>query len=466
MGLSKDLLREINDLLDSAKYEAKALVLESALFDPHDVMERVRLTLANNAAAKGIVFAVSVDAALLDRVQGDSHYLSRVLINLAANAVKFTEKGKVEVSMKLLEERADQYRIRFSVQDTGIGISKELHEKIFEPFFQASSGTTRQFGGTGLGMTISKEIVNLMGGDITIESELGKGSLFYFDLALPKVNKAPQVGAVIASASFSPVYSKQVLVADDNTTNLTLIKELLERDKHEVATAYSGGKALELLSSQDFDIIFLDYNMGDMDGAKVLQLYRFGKLNPAPTYFLTADATETTAATLRDAGAAGVLLKPITMDGLRQAIAQACLKDSGLVTTAQPKPSQPPLKPVPIQYLDYSVIEDLQSMSERPEFLGHVLRDAAKDIECNCNNLLAALSNEDIKQVRDTAHALKGVCASVGAARLASLANRLMRIDRWELKEARERWKADIAEARNQSISAIRNIIPDRTATP
>ncbi|HVK53887.1 MAG TPA: ATP-binding protein [Burkholderiales bacterium] len=463
-SLSRDLLREINDLLDAAKYEAKALVLESALFDLNDVMERVRLTLASTAAAKSIRFEATIDDAVQDRIQGDSHYLSRVLINLAGNAVKFTEKGKVEVTAKLLEEQADSYRIRFSVQDTGIGIAPELHQQIFEPFFQASAGTTRQYGGTGLGMSISREIIALMGGEIRVESELGKGSLFYFDLKLPKVSKARL--EVISTPSIQAVYGKRVLVADDNATNVTLLKELLERDKHEVTVAYSGEEALDYLNSGEYDVIFLDYNMGDIDGAKVLQIYRFGKLEPAPTYFLTADVTEGTAETLRESGAVGVLHKPISTDGLRQAIAQVCERDSGVASPSQQKPAQAPLKAVSIQYLDHSVIDDLRAMSDRPEFLGHVLSDAADDIERNCNNLIKALLADDIKQVHDTAHALKGVSASVGAARLASLAGKLMRVDRWELKQTSDRWKTDIAEAKNQSLSAIRNIIPDRTARP
>ena len=466
LGLSRDLLREINDLLDQAKHEAKALLLESAPFDLHDQMERVRLTLESIAAKKGIAFHVNVDDSIRDQVQGDSHYLSRALINLGGNAVKFTDRGKVEINAKLLGDHSDRYELRFSVQDTGIGIPKELQHRIFEPFFQVASGTTRQYGGTGLGMTIAKEIVNLMNGDIELESELAKGSLFYFDLTLPKAKVLQEA----ACKSISPVvFGKRVLVADDNDTNLTLIMELLERDRHVVVGARSGGEALEALAYGEFDVIFLDFNMADMDGAKVLQVYRFGKLNSAPAFFLTADATATTAAKLRNSGAVGILNKPITTDGLRRAIAQVCDPDSVRVPAvptmpAQSKPTQSALTAVPTQHINYAVIEELKTISDRPQFLGELLGNAVEDINRNCHNLVQALSIKDYEHVRDTAHALKGVCASVGAARLEWLAGTLMRAPRHELEQGAERLKTDVAEAGRMTVAAIRDVMLDRAA--
>jgi len=469
MGLSKDLLSEINDLLDQAKYDARALVLDSTLFELRDQMERLRLVLEPVAQKKSLAFVVDVDPRIQDRVQGDSHYLSKVLINLAGNAVKFTEKGKVEIAITLLDKTDDQYRIRFSVQDTGIGIPKEMHAKIFEPFFQADSGTARKYGGTGLGMTIAKEIVNLMGGDIQVDSSPGAGSHFHFDLDFRRV-KTPQN---IASTDAVPtVCGKRVLVVDDNATNLTLFKELLLRDRHEVVTAQNGADALEALSSRDFDVIFLDFNMEDMDGATVLQIYRFGRIQSAPAFFLTADATAATAAKLRDTGAVGVLHKPISAQELRQAIAQVCGAGPGLPEqfpgvpaqaarhTAAPSP--PPLAPVPTQYIDHRVLDGIGSTSERPEFLADVLGSAITDIERNSDALAHALAAQDSARVRAAAHALKGVCSSIGATRLEALANRLMRASAEELVQQGARLNADIVETSRQSVAALRNALPGR----
>lgn len=467
MGLSRDLLREINDLLDQAKYEARALVLESTLFDLHEQMDRLCMSLEPTAVNKGLAFAVNLDPRLKGRVQGDSHYLSKVLINLAGNAVKFTDKGKVEIGMTLLEEHDDRYRVRFSVQDTGIGIPEALHEKIFEPFYQADRSTARKYGGTGLGMTIAKEIVTLMGGHIQLESEPGLGSLFYFDLNFPRVKTQQRSAQQTTTAA---VHGKRILVVDDNATNLSLISELLAGDDHEVVAANSGAEALEVLTRREFDVIFLDFNMGGMDGVKVLQVYRFGKLKPAPVFFLTADVTAATAARLSSAGAVGILHKPITMEGLRRAIAQVCGPVAGATAefpsaptrTAAPAPPQVTLAPVPTQYIDYRVIDGLASMSERPQFLAEVLNSAVTDIGRNCDALMQALAARDSARVRDTAHALKGVCTTVGATRLEWLANRLVQSTGEELTQAGARLRADVAETMRQSVAAIRNVLLDR----
>ncbi|WP_390331617.1 ATP-binding protein [Undibacterium arcticum] len=466
LRLSNDLLLEINDLLDSAKFEANALILASTLFDLHDVMEHIRFTFASTAEAKNISFTVTVDPDIKSMVQGDAHYLSRVLKNLAGNAVKFTDVGKVEINLQLLEKIDDVYRIRFSVQDTGIGIPQELHQQIFEPFFQASAGAARRYGGTGLGMSLAKEVVTLMGSEIMVQSEPGTGSLFYFDVNLPVVVRAPQESADVAAV---PVLcGKRVLIADDNATNLILIQELLEGDRHVVTVASSGEEALTLLNSQVFDVIFIDYNMGDMDGAQVFQIYQFGKLATAPVFFLTADTTATTSAKLQDIGAAGVLHKPITRDELRQAIAQACGED-GMPAQSRPTPStqaslSATFTSISPQYLDLAVLEDLQTCSQRPGFFAEILRSATMDMERNCSALLEALAAKDITQIHDSAHALSGISVSVGAVRLASLASKLMRIDRWELRAAKEDyWTLEIAQATNRSVHDLRAILRDQT---
>jgi two-component system sensor histidine kinase RpfC len=462
LRLSNDLVLEINDLLDSAKYHANSLTLDSALFDLTDVLEQVRVTLSPTATSKGIDFTVSMDVGIQSRVVGDAHYLGRALMNIAGNAVKFTEKGQVDVRLKLLKNEIDNYRIRFSVKDTGIGISKEFYEKIFEPFTQASAGTTRKFGGTGLGMSIAKDIVSLMGGEIVLESELGKGSLFYFDLILPKGVKPAEEKPEMSDAPI--ICGKRIFVADDNGTNLLLIKELLQRDRHVVMTANTGQEAIEILAVANFDLVILDFNMGDMDGATVLQIYRFGKVNPAPAIFLTADTTERTAATLKNSGAVGVLHKPISGDALRDAIAKVF--GSEIIATIRPKPFQPvsaSLKPVPQLYIDHTAIENLKEICSRPDFMAEVLSSAVEDIGKNCNNLLDALEIEDIEAIRESAHALKGVSMSVGAVRLVSLTNKLMTITHGELRSIKAQLKKDVKDVCDRSIGGLRDILVDQS---
>lgn len=318
--LANELLVEINDILDSAKYQADSLALTPSSLDLADLAAQVRTTLSSTAKAKGIDFSVGMDEAIREKVIGDAHYLGRVLMNIAGNAVKFTEKGRVDVQLKLLDDTPENYRIRFEVRDTGIGIPKELHQKIFEPFSQASTGTARQYGGTGLGMSIAREIVNLMDGQIMLESEPGNGSLFYFELVFPKSANQQQEEQPIEDLPI--VYGKRILIADDNTTNLILIQQLLQLDRHSVTAADSGQAACDALAEADYDLVFLDFNMRDMDGAAVLRNYHLEKTDPAPVFFLTADVTQATAASLKDSGAVDVLHKPVGIKQLRVAVAR------------------------------------------------------------------------------------------------------------------------------------------------
>lgn len=459
LGLSKDLLYEINDLLDQSKYEAKALVLESVPFNLPEQMERVRLTMEPAATKKSLVFRTSVDPRISEWVLGDPHYLSRVLLNLVGNGIKFTDSGEILIGMHLLDESDAEYRVRFTVQDSGIGIAPEHHQRIFEPFYQAEGGTARRYGGTGLGMTIAREIVGLMGGDLRLASESGKGTLFYFDLTLPRVD-APAASAV-AEAGITAITGKRVFIADDHETNLMLVKELLEQDQHQVTVAGSGMGALEILSAQDFDVIFLDFNLGDMDGLKLLQIYRFGKLHPAPTFFLTADATSITADKLKNSGVAGVLTKPVALAELRRALAQACGETSTDMTPDQAatRVAKPILKAVPMQPIDRTVIEHLRSISGRPAFLRELLVHAEEDIRRNCEELTKALAARDVSGVRDTAHALKGVCASIGAIRLMTIATGLMRCTREDIGRTELRMRTELAEASVTTLDAIREIL-------
>ncbi|MET0961991.1 MAG: ATP-binding protein [Noviherbaspirillum sp.] len=316
LTLSRELMAQINALLDSAKYGADALRLERAPFRMADIAEQLRRTLGATALSKGILLQVGIDERMPEHLLGDARHLARVMLNLGGNAVKFTEHGEIAISMAMIDENALSCQVRFCCRDTGIGIAPELHRKIFEPFFQASAGATRRYGGTGLGMSIAHDILERMGSVMRVQSAPGQGSRFQFDLWLDKIDPQPLAGA----ENTDIVRSKRILLADDNATNLLLTTQLLERDGHQVLAASNGREAVHLLNTCAVGLAILDFNMGDMDGASVLQLYRFGTLAPAPVYVLTADSTAATARRLMDGGAAGVLHKPVDLPTLRQAI--------------------------------------------------------------------------------------------------------------------------------------------------
>lgn len=474
LKLSGELNSEINNLLDSAKYQANLIVLESEPFDLSDLMENLQLALGPTAAIKNIGLLVGMDQRIRQNVMGDAHYLTSVLMNLGGNAVKFTEHGHVEISLTLVEENEESYRLRFGVRDTGIGIAPEMHEKIFDPFYQVSSGTTRKYGGTGLGTSIAKQIVTLMNGDLQIESELGKGSLFWFELSLAKAQRRDD-RVDRNESSREIVYGKRILVADDNTTNLLLTKELFKKDRHSVVTAKSGREALDCLNVMAFDAVFLDFNMADMDGAQVFELYRFGKLNTAPTFFLTADTTSSTAKRLQDIGAAGVIHKPVTFEKLRAALLEVFVPGSvsqevpqETPSSATPVPRSPhheraarsaTLKVVPTEYIDQEALSVLREISTTPEFMVELLSAGIADMERLGQELASALLACDVDAVHSAAHALKGVSLNMGAARLGMLASKLMLVPGHEIKTENQRWLNDIQEAIKPSIDGLRNVL-------
>jgi two-component system sensor histidine kinase RpfC len=449
LALSRELMAQINDLLDSAKYGAGALQLEKVPFRMRDIAEQLRMTLAPTALAKGIRLQVSADEQIPAQLLGDAHHLIRVMPNLGGNAVKFTEHGEVLIRIAMLDENDRACRLLLNCRDTGIGIAPELHHKIFEPFFQASAGTTRKYGGTGLGMSIARDIVTRMGGVMRVQSTPGKGSLFEFEVWLDKLHaSAPEQPADNLGII---VRDKRILLADDNATNLLLTRELLERDGHRVLTAVDGRTAIDLLSTSAIDLAFLDFNMGDIDGATVLQVYRFGKLNPAPTYILTADVTADTARRLMDSGATGVLHKPVDIDTLRQAI-------RSLFTPAlPPSPAWP--KPSVSGCIDECAIAGLRDLGNDGGFLGRVLNAAVADIETLCDTLVDAVRRRDLVVIRDRAHALMGISISVGAVQLCAVATRLAHLGHVELRRDSLVLARDIAAASAQSIVALRNIV-------
>lgn len=474
LTLSNELLHEINALLDEAKFGARAARLDKHPTDLARELDLVRDALEATASAKGIRFQIILDARISDWVETDAHHLTRVLLNLAGNAVKFTDSGQVEVRIELVEATRTTYRLCFSVTDSGIGIPESFHTKLFQPFVQVDQGAARRYGGIGLGLALSRQIVELMGGELAVNSAPGQGSRFWFEANLPRCTPLlPVSGRLADSASANEITRRRILVAEDNETNLLLLRELLELDGHSVTTCGSGMAALDFLVDHEFDLLLLDYNLGDMDGVRVLQTWRLGSIKTVPALFLTADTTRLTAARLRDSGGNGVLYKPITLAKLRLAIDQIDSAAGPLpaISVAEPlvpettRPARPNLAAVAIYPLDPDVIEELKSVSLRADFFPALLREASTDIQRCGAEVLAALAEHDHAAARDAGHALKGVSANVGALRCLALANRLMSASRTDLDDFVERWSADLGDAVQITVAALEHeIAGDRAA--
>jgi two-component system sensor histidine kinase/response regulator len=260
------LLSVINDILDFSKIEAGRLELCRAPFGLRETLRKALHTIALRAHEKGLELAYEVSPEVLENLIGDAGRLRQIILNLVGNAAKFTQSGEVIVRAGLEGMSGNRARLNFSVRDTGIGIPPEKHKLIFEAFSQVDGSTTRTFGGTGLGLSISRRLVGLMGGDIRMESEVGKGSTFYFTAEFEVPECAAEGGAAIAGAG-----GLRVLAVDDNATARAILEKVLKVNGVQPALAASGPEALSMLRKQSFDLMLLDMAMPAMDGAELVR---------------------------------------------------------------------------------------------------------------------------------------------------------------------------------------------------
>ena len=465
LHLSNALDAEIRQLLDLSKIEVRGHLRRDdppAAYNVARAMDSVFQSLESIAAGKPVQARLELDPRIRLRVVGHHDNLVAVLTNLAGNAVKFTDRGSVTLEARLLEDSGERYRVRFAVADTGIGIPAEFQAQIFDPFFQVPAGSLKSRGGTGLGTTIARELVTRMGGRLEVDSEPGQGSTFHFELDLPvdpasaDVEEEPAVGNTI-----EVVTGKRVLIADDNQTNLELLREMLRKDGHQVTAVDGGRDALVALAAHAFDVVFLDNNMDDVDGATVFQTYQFGRVDPAPVFFVTADATPLTRRMLEDVGAAGVISKPVTFARLREVMLQV-FPGQATRRVASPPPHAAPtprrtaeLAAVPVEYFSPDVIDMLREIKDSDAFVCQVLGDGLADIEKLEKQILPAIAAQDIGQVHRLAHAIKGVALNIGGVRLAALADRLMTMPSETLAADTARWQQELGTTSRNTRLAV-----------
>jgi PAS domain S-box-containing protein len=265
------LLRIVNDVLDFSKIESRKMNLESAPFALPEVVDDVFKPMATTAREKGLNVTRHIAPDVPERLVGDAVRLKQVLTNLAANAIKFTARGKVTLEVRADGPIAETATLRFSVSDSGIGIPEDKIATIFKPFEQADGSTTRRFGGTGLGLTISATLVRLMGGRIWVESTPGVGSTFYFTATFPIASISPghaedRGRGDAAPVAVSPVVAARVLVAEDNVVNQRIAQALLTKRGHAVTVVNTGREAVDAMERESFDVVLMDVQMPEMDG--------------------------------------------------------------------------------------------------------------------------------------------------------------------------------------------------------
>jgi signal transduction histidine kinase/CheY-like chemotaxis protein len=342
---SEALLTVINDILDFSKIEAGKLAIEAVAFDMQRSIEETLKTLALRAHEKGLELVCDMAADLPARVVGDPGRLRQIVLNLVGNAIKFTEKGEIVVRLALDSQEAQRATIRVSVSDTGIGIAPEKQAHIFDAFAQEDTSTTRKYGGTGLGLTISNRLVQLMGGRLWVESQPGRGSSFHFTLDLG-VGSMEHPAAPVASLG-----GRGALVIDDNAVNRQVLVRLLQRWGMRAEAVDSGAAAIGLLAGDPLpDVVLLDMHMPDMDGFAVGEWIRAqDRLKALPVLMLSSGAMRGDAQRCRDIGLDGYFPKPVAEEELHAALGALFGKErhaaapAELITRHQLRDRQPAL---------------------------------------------------------------------------------------------------------------------------
>ena len=319
-----NLLHIINDILDFSRIESGHIELDHTIFSPRTLVQEALKPLLISLRSKGLEHTVDIGEGIPDSLSGDPHRLSQIITNLLANAIKFTEKGEIRVSVNQVACESKRALLHFSVADNGIGIHSEVRDRIFAPFIQADSSTTRKFGGTGLGLTISRQLVELMGGTIWVESEPGQGSTFHFTALFDMVDQQPVKRARSAAADQKNLFkwegrSLHILLAEDHDTNRNLTVTILKKLGHTVTAAENGRIALETNAQERFDVILMDVEMPEMDGWQATKRIREQEAangTHTPIIALTAHALKGNRETLLESGFSGYVSKPINFDVL------------------------------------------------------------------------------------------------------------------------------------------------------
>jgi len=316
---AQSLLRVINDILDFSKIEAGKLELIPAPFDVAAVVAEVESLLSVHATNKALALRSEVDAAVPKHVRGDAVRLRQILLNLAGNAVKFTDKGEVAVRVALDSESPAQAVLRFTVTDSGIGISEKDAARLFDSFVQVDNSPARRYSGTGLGLAISKQLVKLMGGSIGLESRPGRGSTFWFTARFEKTDDTQERGnGAVRSAPAATFAGTVVLVAEDNDVNRTVAARMLERLGCSVETVVDGRQAVEAASRRRYDLIFMDGQMPVLDGlaaAKEIRSFEEGTRH-TPIIAVTASAMVGDRERCLASGMDDYITKPVALDDI------------------------------------------------------------------------------------------------------------------------------------------------------
>ena len=443
---TRSMLSLVEDVLDISAIEAGKLKLDIVEFSPRELVENIGMILLPQARAKKLNYEVDIAQDVPSKLRGDIRHLRQVLLNLAGNAVKFTDAGTVRLDVKVVPDQAAGISLRFTVSDTGIGIPEGVRARLFEAFEQADVSMARRYGGTGLGTTIAKGLTEAMGGTIGFESAEQHGSRFWVELPFELVraeakpvtpawieDPLPQ-GAENIIAFSDPflrhrarVRSLQILVADDHEANRMVVQRLLQKAGHRVVCVNGGEEVLDALELAAYDTVIVDLHMPGISGVDLLKQLRImeaGGGPRTPVLVLSADVTPDAIARCQQAGARAFLAKPIVATQLLDVLAE--IASNGKVSN--PVPTGRPEITVSDDVLDPGVLNELSALGMGDTFEREFITQCLNDADGCLGAMAHAMEQGDGTHMREHAHALKGVASNLGLVKLAAASGEMMRM--------------------------------------
>ncbi len=431
----ESLLSLLNNLLDFSKIEAKKLELETLDFDLSDLLEDFTTTLALPAHEKNLQLHCRVDGAVPEHLSGDPGHLRQILTNLAGNAIKFTASGEVEVRVTLVAETPEEALLRFAVRDTGPGIPSDQLDRLFDKFSQLDSSATRQYGGTGLGLALSKQLAELMGGEIGVTSEAGKGSEFWFTAHLGK-----RVGASLRRpissrhnqprVTLKPINGRRarILLAEDNITNQLVAQSILNKLGLRADAVANGAEAVKALESLPYDLVLMDVQMPEMDGFEATRQIRHTQSavrnHQVPIIAMTAHALRGDREKCLQAGMDDYVPKPVSPHSLAAVLKKWLPKETLQDQPPMPTPA-PSNDPQPVAVFDHAGM--MARLMHDDSLVRKVAQCFLLDAPLQISAIEGHLVSGDAEAAARQAHSLKGAAANVGGEHLREIALQLER---------------------------------------
>jgi CheY-like chemotaxis protein len=440
------LLSLLNDVLDFSTIEAGNLVLESTEFRIRETIEDSLDSFVARAEQKGLRLDYDVHEDVPEVLVGDVRRLRQLIVNLAGNAIKFTERGEVNLRVDLQSQQQDEVEIHFAISDTGVGIPEDKVEKIFRPFEQADTSSTRRFGGAGLGLSLARQLVELMGGRIWAESVVGQGSTFHFTarFGLAVLTDGAAAGIESQQAEIDraelPERSLKILLAEDNAINQAYAVRILTKNGHSVVVASNGAEAIEHWEREPFDLVLMDLQMPEVDGFQATAAIREREADSdrhTPIIAITAHAERDQCLS---SGMDGYVAKPIQTDKLFAEIERATGSRSVTASIKQTEAAEESSGPIDVDGLMERVFHD-------KDFLGELIDLFAEDGPALLDQLREAISRQDGPLATKTAHTFKGTVGNFCATKAHQMAYEVERLcEEGDFGQAAERLTALEAE--------------------